>query len=905
MQLLTRPREIDAPALPPTAAPTRPLRATAVYWLAVVALVAVYLALWLHDFQYVYGWLQDDIYVFDKALDTIHDWRAAFTTGYDAHQPYFYLISYLPLILGLTLPSYPVPPLEGFISQFRFLLLWALLFHAVLLLVWAWFATRLVRSRLVAWLSLLLLATSPTYTLWSPQPESRLVGMPFLLPGLWLLLRSDGLRGSTRAIVGWPLLAGSLFGLAQSLHYTSLYLIAPVSVAIWGVRLVRGWRQGAYWLGLAAFVLGCVWQQALVEFVGDVVIGVPWQHGPTLSLFELRDVTHASPWSTTDNVQLWQDWFLSQMGLPLLIAVAVGWGIYVWRRPSRWVGNRLAHVELGLGLVLALVYLGVSGSMPFFRQTSVLQPFFFLFAGLALVEVGRWLSRRRLAGQVAISGALLLGAGVIPWQQAYAVFEGHRALGRALVWANTYKGDRPLVMYVNDASNVTDSSLGLSDFAAQNSVVLTYFPWRLLSEYPLWLAYGTDAQPLVSWPTLYATDTLYAEQRSFGHIDYRAEPMIADVRVFDAQTLAAPLAAPPLAIESVTADSTQSQLDDPANVLNRTLGSDPSASGTKLGWASADAPGPHALEFTFATAVPLSRLQIVQTPEPNVTQPTLKIARIDRVHIDVADDSGAYTTVWSGADLTHQTLLSAAWAPRPTRQLRIVVDGAVLPAERTNVVTIERVVFPGFAVIPPPRQALPPPQIATIEPSTTPAGPRDQDLTVTIHGVAAVPGTVATLDTTPLQTTWGNDQLLTAFVPRTLLAEAGRHTITLRNEAGESNAVDFTVGDPAPDPTSAAASAAASADPLVLLQVSPSDVHVGNQVGVQPNGQAAISISAQNAGTGTVVILDGQPLPTVVGDASWVTATLPGDIYQHAGSHQVYLRDGARRSNPFAFTVQP
>ena len=82
-------------------------------------------------------------------------------------------------------------------------------------------------NRLAALLSLLLFATSPTVMLWSPQPESRLFGLPFVLIGLWLIVRANPASGSREAHP-WPyFLAGSLFGLGQAIHYTSLYLLVP------------------------------------------------------------------------------------------------------------------------------------------------------------------------------------------------------------------------------------------------------------------------------------------------------------------------------------------------------------------------------------------------------------------------------------------------------------------------------------------------------------------------------------------------------------------------------------------------------------------------------------------------------------------------------------------------------
>ena len=168
------------------------------YLLLVAATIATYLLLWLTHFQYVYGWLNDDRTLYVKGLATLKDWSGAFSF-YNALQPYFFLISYLPLKLGVSLPSQPLPFLGEQTGQFRFLLLYTMLLHAVLLGVWAWFAPALTPSRLVAWLSLLLFATSPSLIFWSPQADSRVLGLPFLLAGLWLLVQ----RGHSQPAARW------------------------------------------------------------------------------------------------------------------------------------------------------------------------------------------------------------------------------------------------------------------------------------------------------------------------------------------------------------------------------------------------------------------------------------------------------------------------------------------------------------------------------------------------------------------------------------------------------------------------------------------------------------------------------------------------------------------------------
>src|SRR4051812_45176289 len=112
------------PAPPVAAAPGTPVGSPAgarrrldlsrgAYRLLVGGIAAAYLVLWLAHFQYVYGALVDDYFIwYTKGVLTVADWRNAFgayTTQMNFAQLYFFLISYLPLKTGLTLPSYPLP----------------------------------------------------------------------------------------------------------------------------------------------------------------------------------------------------------------------------------------------------------------------------------------------------------------------------------------------------------------------------------------------------------------------------------------------------------------------------------------------------------------------------------------------------------------------------------------------------------------------------------------------------------------------------------------------------------------------------------------------------------------------------------------------------------------------------
>src|SRR5262249_39691874 len=69
------------------------------FWAPVFVLSGGYLLLWVLNFSNVYGWLTDDHLVFLKAIATKSDWRQAFLFYFNALQPYFFLVSWLPLQL--------------------------------------------------------------------------------------------------------------------------------------------------------------------------------------------------------------------------------------------------------------------------------------------------------------------------------------------------------------------------------------------------------------------------------------------------------------------------------------------------------------------------------------------------------------------------------------------------------------------------------------------------------------------------------------------------------------------------------------------------------------------------------------------------------------------------------------
>jgi hypothetical protein len=841
-----------------------------IYAVACVVVVAVYLAVWLTHFQYVYGWLMDDRTVFIKGLDTVHDWKNAFAY-YNALQPYFYVISYLPLWSGLSLPSYPLPMFGDTTGQFRFLLLWALLLHALLLLIWAWTATRFTRSRLAAWLSVVLLATSPTYILWSPQPESRLLGMPFALPGLWLLLRPNP-PARRLAAFGIAFLAGSLFGVAQSIHYTSLYLIVPVALLVWTLRLWHGWRTTRYWQSLLGFVLGCVWQQAMVEVVSDFIVGLPWQKGPTMTLLELRNM-HSAYLSLLGNLALWTEWFGAQLGVPLLIAIGLGAVLFVREQAGPGSRSRASRLELTLGVLLAVLYLGLSGSMALFRQTSVLQPFLFLFASVAIVQVARWLGQRHQFGQAAVCAGLLLGVGIIPWSQAHAVFDAHQGLGRALDWVYAHKGDRPLewlkiAWYGDPQSLLTEQELR---DAPRGAWLFTYFPYQFMDARPSLVPAFEATPPLAAWGDLWTTDTIQAEMEAYWpNQSWQVRPVMNEARVYDIASLLAQMdAGQPLEVSDVLADSASIPQTEPTNVFDHDASPDHVRS-----WQSTTGPMPHWLEFHLAQTATLSAMQVVlsQTPDHG-------LYRIDNLEVQVANSAdGELHTVWQADDLHNLPIIDVRWSAEPVWAVRVIVHHARDASGPISLAAIEEIVLPGYHVVAPSaRRTFPPLTLKSLAVSNDALLALSENATNT---------TVLALGDKTYALRPGKDpgQLL-ARLPTTQRDDHTRVDAFLADGIRRSNSISVSLA------------------PAVITDVQPRTTSVGVAFVPQPDGTSVLSITCDGGGPGDVVLFDDTALPTIYGNEHWLVATVRPELLARPGRHTIRLRNMFGVSNRIDFEV--
>jgi hypothetical protein len=512
--------------------------------------------------------------------------------------------------------------------------------------------------------------------------------------------------------------------------------------------------------------------------------------------------------------------------------------------------------------------------MPFFRQTSLLQPFLFLFAAFGLVTIARGITRRP-AARAPLVIALCVAAGVVQWGQAASVFQAHQALGQTLEWVYTHKGDHPvgwLPIGDSDGPTVLDTLDGTRRIES-GTWLISYFPWQYASSRPALRPALEETLPLAAKASFFATEVLWAEARGFGHNDLRADPLLRDVRVLDAATLGAGLAGVPLAITAVVTDSEASPIFEGVNVFDR--GQSPDGN---TFWASDDTPAPHWLEMQFAEPVSVGALDIVlpmrrQSPEGS----HLFGSRIGALSIEAADSSGAYRTVWRGADLDRYTTIRPVWNPLPVTRLRVVVQRQTFPDGETAQAAIEEIVFPGYdALAPKPRRPLPPLVLDQL---------RLDGRTVLASGMGLTRRTALVIDGERLVTRLLDNGQLAAEIPEHLRAPAGPRDAYLTDSIRDSNAVWWPPHPP------------------VLRQLQPASLRARPPSGAGTTEAVSLTIAADNVTPTTIVLFDAVTLPTSYQDERTLVARVPLEFVTVPARHTITLRNAQGDSTPLEFVV--
>lgn len=680
-----REAHLSTKSLPPVNLSSR------VYWLAVWTVAVLYFGSWLVNLRYVYGWGNDDYNSFFLGTFIMADPLSIFRRFNSVHA--HYALMSLPMRLGVGLESFPMPPLAYLAGVYRFTVLCMIALHAGMLVMWALFAATLVSNRLAALLSVALLALSPTFVFWTPQLDSRWQALPPLLLSLWLLLRSATLTPRSRWRPLLTFLAGSVGGLGLSIHYTGLYLLGPVSLAFWLLWLWPGrqWRCRMTYVALVAFGLGLLWPQVGLELL-SLAAGVPFENGPlNLMLWIYR--LHASPWSAWQIWDIWARLSLDQFGPLLILASLVGLGLLLWPAHRPLSVREVNLRALGLGVLLALLYLLSGRAMPFLRQTVPLQPVLFLGAGLAILVMparllpGRW-------PPLAVSTVLFVAAAAVPWQQSAIAREAHLGLGHVLEWANIHKQGRPLLWLQVGAAGDPAQILTAEQLASvpDDAWVLSYYPWWLINKAPSVHAYLERVPPLAAAAAVPGSMGAWADLQGFGFDDARPDGVLSEARVLDGASLKHALHGAPLSVRAVYADSQAYVNTEPARVFDHDHGPNDITY-----WLSADTSLPHWLAVDFAAPTMLGELQVVSSRlkvNPLIGEAT----RIDALEVQVQDANGNYRAVWLGSDLHGSNVIHARWDPSLVSGVRLIIVGLHRPSRPSQQAFIEELLFPGYDV---------------------------------------------------------------------------------------------------------------------------------------------------------------------------------------------------------------
>lgn len=92
---------------------------------------------------------------------------------------------------------------------------------------------------------------------------------------------------------------------------------------------------------------------------------------------------------------------------------------------------------------------------------------------------------------------------------------------------------------------------------------------------------------------------------------------------------------------------------------------------------------------------------------------------------------------------------------------------------------------------------------------------------------------------------------------------------------------------------------------LRLHSLHPETVRAGGGFNVQPDGRSALSVSCENAGPWTSIVLDGEPRETTYGGSTRLSVLVPAAVTDRPGSHRIHLMDQfLGTSNELELTVE-
>ena len=172
------------------------------------------------------------------------------------------------------------------------------------------------------------------------------------------------------------------------------------------------------------------------------------------------------------------------------------------------------------------------------------------------------------------------------------------------------------------------------------------------------------------------------------------------------------------------------------------------------------------------------------------------------------------------------------------------------------------------------------PRIASIAPDNAKKGALPFEMNVLGSGFEGASSVL--IDGQVVTTAFIDPGHLVARVPASVTGISGSHPVQVRNEGGNrSNSVTLTIIPPPP----------------ALFSITPRVVIVGS-------GAFTMFVTGLNFGSGTVVLIDGTPLPTTGTSAQDLRVSVPSTVTAAIGTHQVVVRNSdGQQSTPAILEV--
>jgi hypothetical protein len=660
--------------------------------LAILSLIFLYV--WLHQHCYYLGWHTDDWMLFRKAVLVAQDWQSAYTTYANTNHGFNYLYMAPLMRTGVSLPtlSYPIYGPEA--GLFRFASAATVVFHLAVLPTWAVFAARLCGSRLAALISTFLLATSEAMVVWTPQIDSRLVSMPFVLAGSWLLfVLIQRPQGSYPSLC---FITGLLFSLSTSLHYNAVYFSGSILVCACIFLLWRDGGSRAAILNGLLLVFGVAASPAVIE-IGATFVEFEGT-GPTNSPIRFilqHQSLHTFPGSRWEAGLAELIKTGQALGWPIVLLALVGGVIWLAGGnddpksplPQKWL--------VVCSLLVSLGWAYLDGSFPFVRQTTIAQPFIYLLSSIGAVMTCRRLLTGATANVCAIAVALAAQSWKIP--EIVEVYETHWSLGQLVAKAQRLiPADRDVIWMVDRGRSYQPWSWVAS--AHPDDLVFVNRPVEMLKRFPGFAAILEQVAPIAQAPRPWATRIVRRENYSISKLwdfafVYRARDIQAAIspgHVLDFERVSA---------SSTSADGQAWRLFDRD-----------ASSSIKSSWEpDDDLDGQsvvQAVDLRLASGATLSRVQIALSLEFG----GCLVRRVNVYGRRSSDDR--WSLLSEKNDEEERLVIDLSWPAQAVRELRFefgkcpqcsVWNGMCVPAQRAGTrLAVGEILFPGFSTNPPP-----------------------------------------------------------------------------------------------------------------------------------------------------------------------------------------------------------